>query len=551
MKPSPTKLQVHQVNCFYNYTAGIEATDVDLLKTATNLLKSGMTRTVCFSDLKSVYLDATGTVQFEWIEPEGRQWDSRWKVSFSENLPRRAAAELVFCIELSFHEQRIEAAEARLIPHHLRAALPPLVLERDSHILPVFPWLKIYSDGILTISFQLDTAWRNLEEADFINDVVNLSRQYFDRVWVQKNLQKIDAEQVLSSAFGDAFSVAGREIVGRKQSKLVSGMRQTSRRVLEDSLNNRGRTFDIAGESWILHQITGSEARKDWEANLDSCRLIYFGAITSLVVPRAAQKGKRLQSIQLWEGRPSVSLMRFRDQPDTKDELLARFGPSLSRVLRRSAAIVEPSPLPPDLRPFEDYCLHGNRAILLWTWLRPAEATDDAWTDDTTQGHLLENQARAEHFEYHNLRIARACATASSPSSDELLIHAYQVLATAESTIHHSSRAGEIIDGLQYLMEAAGTLGLVASSKEHARWHLDERRYRTEKKRERIDRRLSFVFGLVGAAGLADLVVRPILQASFPELAPKWLGVGSFALAGALVLFLSWGIWIWNWRRRE
>ena len=186
MKPRPIKLQVQQVNCFYNYTAGLEATDVDLLKTATNLLKSSMARTVCFSDLKSVYLDPAGKVQFEWLQPKGRQWDSRWKVRFSESLPRQAAEELVFCLELSFHEQRLEGTEAGLIPPYLRAALPPLVLERDNHTLPVFPWLKIYSDGLLTIGFQLDTTWENLEEADFMKNVVNLSQQYFDRVWVEK-----------------------------------------------------------------------------------------------------------------------------------------------------------------------------------------------------------------------------------------------------------------------------------------------------------------------------------------------------------------------------
>jgi hypothetical protein len=551
MKPYQTKLQVHQVNCFYNYTAGLVATDVDLLKTASNLLKSGIARTVCFSDLKSVYLDATGKIQLEWLQPEGRQWDSRWTVRFSENLQRRTAEELVFCLELSFNEQRIEGTEARLIPPHLRAALPPLVLERDSYTLPVYPWLKIYSDGILTIGFQLDATWENLEEAVFIQDVVNLFQQYFDRVWVQADLQRMDAHQILPDAFGDAFSVAGQEVVGRKQSKLLKKMRRTSRKVLDESLEKDGQSFEIGGEPWLLHQIAGSEDQANWEATIDLCRSIYIGAVTSLVVPRAAQKDKRLRQVQLWQGRPSISLMRFRDQPDTKDELLARFGPSISRVLMRSSAIDLPPALPPDLRPFGDYCFHGNRALLLWTWLRPADSSDDVWTDINTRAHLLENQARAEHFEYHNLRIARACATASSPPSDDHLIGAYEVLATAESAIHHSSQAGEITEALDYLIEAAGTMELVASGKEHARWHLDERRYRTEKGRSRVDRWLTAVFGFVGAAGLADLVVQPFLQASYPQLGTKWLGLFSFALAVSVVLLLAAIIWISNRLRRE
>lgn len=551
MKPYPTELQVHQVNCFYNYTAGLVATDVDLLKTATNLLNSGIARTVCFSDLKCFYLDAKGDIQLEWLQPQGRQWDSQWTVKFSENLPPRIAEELVFCLELSFHEQRIEGAEARQIPLHLRAALPPLVLDRDDWTLSVYPWLKVYSDGILTVSFQLDTTWEILEEADFIQDVVNLFQQYFDHVWVQSDLQRMDAQQILPDAYEGEFTIGGQEVVGRKQRKLLKEMRRTSQAVVDESLEKDGQSFEIGGEFWMLHQIAGSEGQADWEASIDLCRSIYFGAVTSLVAPRAAEKENRLRRIQLWQGRPSISLMRFRDQPNTKDALLTRFGPSMSRVLMRSSAIREPSALPPDLRPFGDYCFHGNRALLLWTWLRLANSPDNVWEDANTRAHLLENQARAEHFEYHNLRIARACATASSPPSDDHLIDAYEVLATAESVIHHSSQAGEITSALDYLMEAAGTIGLIASSKEQARWYLDERRYRTEKKRAHMDRWLAVVFGFVGAAGLADLVIRPFLQVSYPKLATQWTGLVAFVLSVIVVSLLAGCVWISNKLRRE
>ncbi len=92
---------------------------------------------------------------------------------------------------------------------------------------------------------------------------------------------------------------------------------------------------------------------------------------------------------------------------------------------------------------------------------------------------------------------------------------------------------------------------LIASGKEHARWHLDERRYRTEKARSRVDRWLTAVFGFVGAAGLADLVVQPFLQASYPQLGTKWSGLFSFALAVIVVSLLAAIIWILNKLRRE
>jgi len=207
--------------------------------------------------------------------------------------------------------------------------------------------------------------------------------------------------------------------------------------------------------------------------------------------------------------------------------------------------------MPPDLRPFEDYCFHGSRALLLWTWIRPLYAPQNSWTDTNTRAHLLENQARAEHFEYHNMRIARACATASSPPSDEHLIHAYKTLAIAEAVIHQSSQAGEITDALGYLIEAAGTSKLIASGKEQARWHLDEHRFRNEKRQSDVDRWLATMFGFVGAAGLADLVVKPLMKATYSAWADWVIGLAAFAIASLVVGVLAASMLIVNSTRRE
>lgn len=546
MSARPSTLQVHQVNSFYNYTVGLDLTDVDLLKTAAKLLQSGLARTVCFSDMKAVYLDEDGDVQLEWLRPEGRAWDNQWRVNFGEVLPTHTVDDLIFCLELSFHEQRIEGAEAKQMPPHLRAALPPVVLEREEWILPIYPWLKLHADGIMCISFQLDTTWDNLGEPDFIRDIVNLFQRYFDRVWVRADIQRMDAEQILPQAYEGQVSIGGHDIVGRKTRKLVKQMRRRARTVLDASLGQEGQRFELHGESWELHQIAGSEEQGEWEATIDLCRSIYTNAVASQVVAMASRKRDVGADIQLWQGRPSISLMRFDDQPQSKNELFRKYGSSLSRILMRSAAISEPPPLPRDLRPFEDYAFHGNRALLLWTWLRSDSSPDDAWEDANTRAHLLENQARAEHFEYHNMRIARACATASSPSSDGNLVHAYKTLATTDAVVHKSSQAGEITEALEFLMEASGTRALIDSAKEQARWHLDERRYRNDIRRSRVDRWLAVVFGLVGAAGLADLIIQPLLESLYPDWLVWKSGLVAFAFAALAVGGMSILIWVIN-----
>lgn len=328
-------------------------------------------------------------------------------------------------------------------------------------------------------------------------------------------------------------------------------MRHQSRLVLNESLGKKGRDFEIGGETWNLHQIAGSEDQVEWEATIDLCRSLYVNAMASLIVPRTGKKIERLRQVQLWQGRPSISLMRFHDQPSSKEVLLEKFGPSLSRALMRSSKMADPPTLPLDLRAFGDYCFHANRALLVWTWLRQNDSPDDAWEDSTTRSQLLENQGRAEHFEYHNMRIARACATAASPPSDKDLIEAYEILASADSAIHHSSQAGEITDALSYLMSAAGTTGLIESGKEQARWHLDELRYRADKSRSKVDRWLAIVFGFVGASGLADLVIQPFLEASYPELQGGLRGLVAFSFAAICVGGVALIIWAIHRRRSE
>jgi len=533
------RLKIDQANVFYNYTIGLQVIDVDLVKTAGKLLKSGLARAVCFSDLKCLYTDNHAKIQLEWVRPEGRKWDPNWKVSFGPDVPQAVATELGYSIGLLFHERRIEGSKPGEVAPYLRAALPPIILQSDDLTLPLYAWVKVFSDGIVILSFQLDATWDGIDEESWISNVVNLFQRYFDAVWVDAQLQHLDARQLLPHAFNDEMSIAGRQIGGRKVKKLLKKMRRQSEAFLDEALGSGGREFEIGDERWVLHEVAGSERQEDWEASIDLCRSEYVNAVAGLIVSGSKREASSVQDVLLWEGRPSVSLMRFHEQSASKDTLLAEFGPSMSRILMRAAGIDDPPGLPPDLRLFGDYCFHGNRAVLLWTWLRADSAPDDAWEDRTTRASLSENQARAEHFEYHNMRVARACAIAGAPQSDRHLVEAYKTLTLAEDAIHHSSQAGEVSDALAYLMSAVGTASLVPSGKEKARWHLDELRYRTERQRARADRWLGFVFGLVGAAGLADLVLKPYLAVRYPDLGNGVTGLVSFVLAALVVVLLA------------
>lgn len=531
------RLEVNQVNCFYNYTVGLDSTDISLYAAAISLLKSRLVNTIFFSDLKCIYYDEAGELHVEWIQPKGLHLDQQWTLDLNKELPPDVLTQIGMFLESAFHEQLIEGAESKNTPSFIRAALPPIFLENEDYTLPLLPLLKLYSDGVMIVSFQLDSTWDELSEEYFITDIVNLFHVPFDRVWVHADIQRLDAEQLIPNAFEYEFSLAGERILQTDFDKKLKKMREDSRKMLNGSLAKKGKEFDWGKKVWILHQIVGTEDQEDWQGTFDLCRSMYINVLAELV--KTDRSNKEIQKALIWEGRPSVSLMRFNDQPNNKKELLEKFGSSMSRILVRVPEVPNPPELPPDLRFFGDFCFHANRSVLLWTWLRPEDAPDDAWEDRNNNSLIFANQSRAEHFEYHNMRIARACAIAKSPPSNEALLSAYQVLATSRDAILRSSQAGEITDSLSYLLETAGTISLIESGKEQARWHLDEIRYKSDKRRTAVDSLLAVIFGLVGVSGLAELVVTPLMPIIAPNITEAFRGLVAFIVSSLGVIGFS------------
>ncbi|SKC32862.1 hypothetical protein CZ809_02390 [Photobacterium piscicola] len=534
-------LQVNQANVFYNYSIGFDCSKIDLLKTGARLLKSGVATSIFYSDFKCIYIDNLGNTQIEVLRPEGRNWDSNWKIEFSENIPKQIAIELTNSCEIAFHENHFHN-ECR---SYLRTSLPPIVLVHEDYQLPIFTSVKIFSDGIAILSFQLDATWEKLEESLFISDVVNIFKCYFKSIWIDSKLQYLDAKVVLDNAFEDNFTIGGELFTGLKIRRLINKMKRDSQVVLDDALKVKGHSFHLGGCDWELHQIAGTADSDLWESTIEQCRSIYSNSISTLIV--SSNKVEKEPSISfMWQGRPSISLLRYEDQPQTKVELYNNFSSSISKILLRSEGIVNLPELPPDLRLFDDFSLHANRAVLLWTWLKSKHDPESAWDDPNTCTKVFENQARTEQIEYHNLKIARACSWAQRPINSNYLLNAYETLASSNSLIHHSSNSGEVTEALSYLINAFGTASLVEPSKEAARYHLDELKYISDRARNRSDSWLTFIFGLVGTTSLADFAIEPFIKDLWPTLSNIQSPIVSFCVSGSLILLIALVIWLIN-----
>ena len=527
-------IEINQANAFYNYALGFDSANIDLLKTGAKFLESGVSTSVFFSDFNYMYIDKSGKKKLTTITRKGREFDSNWELEFGDGITKDIASDLLHSCEIAFHENRIQNQGIA----YLRVCLPPIFLEHEEYQLPLFASVKIYTDGIAILTFQLDATWDSLDEKHFLSDIVNVFQYYFKSIWIDSELQKLDAKVILNNAFEDHFSIGGNYFTNWKIKKLIKKSKRETKASLDEALKIDGRSFNFSGQNWVLHEIVGTENDDSGELTVEFCREIYCNAISNLLVSEKSET-KTFLGNYIWQGRPSIALLRFGDQPETKEDLYNSFSHSISKILLRADNVPQLSELPPDLRAFDDFCLHGNRAILLWTWLKSKNSSENVWDDANTRSNILENQARAEQIEYYNLKVARACAWAQNPFSNDHLLYAYRVLASSNSMIHQSSKSGEIIDALTYLMEIFGTTGLVNSSKESARYHLDELRYKSGQAKSRSDSRLTFIFGLVGVASLAQFAVYPFVKETWPLLSKIEAPMVSMVISGGLILLLT------------
>ncbi len=535
-------LIVQQANVFYNYTLGFYASEIDLVKTATKAIKLGISTSAFFSDNKFIYPDKEGKVQFEWIQPKGRLWNSPHRVSLEKEIPDHIWENLNFALEASFHENRIGQEERT---PYVRLFLPPIVLEDEEIKLPLDVTVKLFDDGIAILSFQLEGAWERADEDFFINEVVNLFNRYFVDVWIDAKIQKLEADLIIPHAYKNQITLAGKPLEGRNIKRSIQRMRKDARKIFQESISKGGTTFFIGKKKVVLHKAAGGNQVDDWESNFDFCTEVYRNALSNLIVPEDGQKEFASNQPLHWQGRPSISLMRFDDQPDNKMKLLDKYKQSLLRILWRSTHVKSNAELPKDLRPMGDFTFHGTRAIFLWTWTKPKGVPSNVWEDPNTLSIIMSQQSRAEHIEYYNMRLARACKLIRNPPSEEHLIDSYRNLCTAEDDLHYSGSAGEITDALKSILKDIGTMDLVPSAKETARWYLDEIRYKTEKRRLAVDRWLTLVFGLVGITGLSEFLIKPYIELFLTDsslLVPMY----SFVFSAAIVVLAILLIWLFN-----
>lgn len=497
-RKQPDHFKIRQSNVFYNYSMGLNIMDIDLLKAGKAILKLGLAQSVFFSDKNFIYCDKNGDQHLKFRD---RQEDIIDSLSSEDS---SILQDYLIFDDLVNDESHLHSNQE----DYLRVSLSPIVLEDEvygEYIINVL--LKIYSNGIAILSFQFDAHWDDLDESGFIEDVINLYSRSWDKVWVDKLVQKIDGEVYASKqAFGDIFVFAGNDINIKGREKIIRKMQKNGLEDLEKALHHsQGKEFSFDDKNRILHLLAGTNDQKTTKA-FELCVHMYFNIVAKIIDSISDASVDAYTFI--WEGRPSVSLMCFSNQPKNRQELEEKFSNSIRKILNRSSVAMDESIHLKNLRWHGDYSFYGNRSVLLWIKLNSKNSYDE----NTLFRSVLSHQARVEQIEFYNMLFARACAWCADPETEEHLFNAYDILINKEKAIHQSSQSGEIVQTINYLMDQFGINLLIKPAKESAVFHLDELKYRSDLVKSRKMQWMTLTFGLVGATSFAEFIVYPLVK---------------------------------------
>lgn len=526
-RKQPEHFKIRQSNVFYNYSMGLSVMDIDLLKAGTTIIELGLAQSVFFSDKTFLYCDKNGEKHFKFGKSQADIIDC-----LSSEDDSIMQDYLIF-YDLVKEESHLYSNQR----HYLRVSLPPIVLEDEDYgQYIIYVLLKIYSNGIAILSFQFDARWNDINESDFIKDVVNLYSRTWHKVWIDKLVQKIDGEVYANrQAFDNIFVVAGNEINVKGKRTIIKKLKEDGLSNLDKSLHySQGHEFSFAGKKKMLYQLAGTDG-KDTDNAFELCVHMYFN-IVAKIIDSISDDSVDAYTFT-WEGRPSISLMHFANQVKDRQELEEKFSNSIRKILNRSSVAIDESNHLKNLRWYGDHSFYGNRSILLWIKLDSGNDSDENFLFR----NVLSHQARVEQIEFYNMLLARACAWCADPETEEHLFNAYDILINKEKAIHHSSQSGEIVQTISYLIDQFGTNLLIEPAKESAVFHLDELKYRSDLVKGRKMQWMTLTFGLVGATSFAEFIVYPLVKNLYSEyLRADFLPLLSFfSTLGLIVVVLG------------
>jgi hypothetical protein len=529
--------QIDEWEIWHTYTSFLEATTVDLKKSARRLVSLEIAECAMVSDGKTYWRASdqvgTGSTIIEVAAPGS---ESKFKLQLDDGCHQKPQG---FALEAWGHasmfllsEHRLFGEESALPRPYLRAYLGKCVLsktqEKKTSQVHLYPVLIVYESGVVIIEFRMIGPSAGISLQDFITGGVNLFQYKFDHVEVTPGLSKLATRAYHLSLENWGFFQRIR--LAWLQAGHNLAVRQRTRKEVDESFS-----FDLA-------PLSGSEG-----SDLKAIALTIFHTAAFIVgdpKPGLAflLKGQPAAPMvgSFWSGRPHIHLVRFGNQCKTASENEAKHGPNFGRILSRSVPLDDEaakSALPKDARLFEDYGAYINSAASLWVWSKGGLSAQQGQMDANRGNLIYERQAIAELLEYgymlyrslyHRIEVFRTTAEVIAVRREILQLRLM---------IREASHSGEIRELLENGWRELGLPEIISDIDGALDLRAQETSLIETLRTTRVGWALTLVFGFVAVPALADQVIKPIWKlTTFPQLSDPLTTVVSDGIAVAVVL---------------
>lgn len=434
---------------------------------------------------------------------------------------------------------------------YIRGFLEPCVFEYEDRRIHLYPQIKIYQNGVITVSLRVISPTIPIDSDSFIDNFLNLHFQGTRVLLVPPALLLWDSNYWLLKGSKDQLNTKGRVADLRELKRIKKIVEQKQMLEVGDTFSHLLVTVDPEGKlekpsikvdllhSMIFSAVAGvlNQPRTGWQ-------YIVFG-----------QKPYRYEQGNFWYGMPSIFIKSFKNQPKSATKIREQFGFSLGQILARSKSLPQSSAqeiLGESLRAFDDYTAHISSGARLWVYTSAFIENSKPFFDANHNHLIFAPEAQTEFVDYVQTSFRKLEETSTlSSASIESLIKDRKKRNILEQMVSSSSNVGEIQDLIRFALRVMKIEDLRSRVDENLLLHSERLKERRGLERQNFEWILVGLFGLLGATNLGKDVLKPLwLYWGWTVPVVKELADVFFIFLAVLLIGLSIFAFWWRYRKR-
>jgi hypothetical protein len=380
--------------------------------------------------------------------------------------------------------------------------LSPICVTEQGHHIFLYPQIKLFTNGVIIISFREKHSKTTYEIDCLIKNDVNLALHHQDALEIPLGLARIHL----------------------RCSVLKNGARILKRLKVLNKANDLNKYIDTHKRSYTDNGITFEVfplKRKDITSvlSLQSLKDIIITSLSFIVNNKKEEfdyllsgniKPSRIITGNYWLGYPSIYLLNFENQPETSVEIIEKYSDDLLKIMNRATTL---SPLfggiEKNLRLSDDYCVFMNIALILW--VSSKKDYNKMNTHFNREAIICEREVLVQSVNYLIMTHERQYERASNDA-----IHYKSLLKEQLSIINLDKLSnklghyGEIMNFHKYAFQVFELSEIQKQAIDCLKIRSD---YEREEKNEsllKLGLMISIIFGILQAPSFADYVIGPL-----------------------------------------